>query len=109
VVQNLLNLTQTCYVHALNLCEVYYDFWRASSQEAAESAITDLMVLGIEERNAWTRSFGVQSVASKPSTAECRWLTAAHWRWLTGWAPSSFPPIVTSSSRFLQPVHAKSN
>lgn len=24
-VQNLLSLAQTCYVYALNLCEVYYD------------------------------------------------------------------------------------
>lgn len=37
-VQNTLGLPQTCYVHALNLCEVYYDFWRASNRETAESA-----------------------------------------------------------------------
>jgi PIN domain nuclease of toxin-antitoxin system len=31
-VENVLDLPETCYVHALNLCEVYYDFWRASNQ-----------------------------------------------------------------------------
>jgi len=50
-VQNVLSLPQTCFVHALNLCEVYYDFWRASTQKAVESAITDLISRGIEERN----------------------------------------------------------
>lgn len=50
-VQNVLSLPQTCFVHALNLCEVYYDFWWASTQKAVESAITDLISRGIEERN----------------------------------------------------------
>lgn len=30
-VANALARPQRCYAHALNLCEVYYDFWRASS------------------------------------------------------------------------------
>ena len=37
-VENVLNVPQNCYVHALNLCEVYYDFCRASNQNAAEAA-----------------------------------------------------------------------
>ena len=41
VVENVLSLPQMCYARALNLCEVYYDFWRASNQSAAEAAITD--------------------------------------------------------------------
>ena len=28
------------YVHALNLCEVYYDLLRASDEESAEAAVT---------------------------------------------------------------------
>ena len=48
MVQNRLTLPGT-YVHALNLCEIYYDFWRASNQEVAESAIADLAASGIEE------------------------------------------------------------
>jgi predicted nucleic acid-binding protein len=44
-------------VHTLNLCEVYYDFWRAATQNAPESAITDLIGLGIEERNDMDSEF----------------------------------------------------
>jgi PIN domain nuclease of toxin-antitoxin system len=39
-VRNILTGSRTCYVHALNLCEVYYDFWRASTENASESAQT---------------------------------------------------------------------
>jgi uncharacterized protein with PIN domain len=35
------------YAHAFNLCEVYYDFWRAAGEDAAESAINDLLAIGI--------------------------------------------------------------
>ena len=75
-VQNLLSLTQTCYVHALNLCEVYYDFWTASSQEAAESAITDLIVLGVAERNDmdsefWREVGHLKAVYRRVSLADC--------------------------------------
>jgi predicted nucleic acid-binding protein len=76
VVQNILSLTGTCYVHALNLCEVYYDFWRASSQEAAESAITDLIVLGVVERNDmesefWRKVGHLKAVYRRVSLADC--------------------------------------
>ena len=37
--------------HAINLCEVYYDFWRVGGQAAADSAISDLKALGVIERN----------------------------------------------------------
>jgi predicted nucleic acid-binding protein len=82
-VQNLLSLTQTCYVHALNLCEVYYDFWRASSQETAESAITDLMNLGIEERNDldsqfWREAGHVKAIYRRVSLADCCALALAN-------------------------------
>jgi len=50
VVERVLASADKCWAHALNLCEVYYDFWRASNQDAAEAAITDLIGLGIEER-----------------------------------------------------------
>ncbi len=32
VVQNVRSPTLTCYVHALNLCGVYYDFWREAGR-----------------------------------------------------------------------------
>jgi PIN domain nuclease of toxin-antitoxin system len=40
----------TCYAHAINLCEVYYDFIRSANEETAEAAITDLVVDGVAER-----------------------------------------------------------
>jgi len=75
-VENVFDLPQTCYVHALNLCEVYYDFWRASNQNAAEAAITDLMGLGIEERadmdsQFWREVARLKAVHRKVSLADC--------------------------------------
>jgi PIN domain nuclease of toxin-antitoxin system len=82
-VQNLLSIANNCYVHALNLCEVYYDFWRASSQEAAESAITDLIVLGVAERNDmdsefWRKVGHLKAVYRRVSLADCCALALAN-------------------------------
>ena len=57
VVENVLSTPEKCYAHALNLCEVYYDFFRASNQDAAESAISDLLGLGIEDRTDMDSEF----------------------------------------------------
>lgn len=57
VVENALSAPEKCYAHALNLCEVYYDFFRASNQEAAEAAISDLLGLGIEDRTDMDSEF----------------------------------------------------
>jgi len=47
VVWNHLNdPTATCFVHSINLCEVYYDFYRDSGEPAAQSAIDDIRCLG---------------------------------------------------------------
>jgi predicted nucleic acid-binding protein len=60
----------------LNLCEFYYDFWRASNQGAAEAAITDLIGLGIEERadmdsQFWREVGRLKAVHRKVSLADC--------------------------------------
>jgi PIN domain nuclease of toxin-antitoxin system len=75
-VEIILGLPQTCYAHALNLCEVYYDFWRASNQNAAEAAITDLMGIGIEERmdmdsDFWREVGRLKAVHRRVSLADC--------------------------------------
>lgn len=41
----------TAVAHALNLCEVFYDFWRAGGPEIAQNAVNDLLWLGIAEPN----------------------------------------------------------
>lgn len=43
----LLNPINTAYVHAVNLCEVYYDFLRRSDDDTAESAISSILAMGI--------------------------------------------------------------
>ncbi len=45
------------YAHAINLCEVYYDFWRVGGESAAEQAIEDLLLLGVIERNDFDTEF----------------------------------------------------
>jgi PIN domain nuclease of toxin-antitoxin system len=81
-VQNLLNVPQS-YAHALNLAEVYYDFWRAANQEAAESAISDLIALGIEERNDmdsifWREVGRLKAIHRRVSLADCCALALAN-------------------------------
>jgi PIN domain nuclease of toxin-antitoxin system len=40
-----------CFVHALNLCEVYYDFHRSNGEIAARDAINDMLALGVQVRS----------------------------------------------------------
>ena len=76
-VQNLLDASpEANYVHALNLCEVYYDFWRASTREAAESAISDLLAIGIQERSDldaefWRDVGRLKALRRRVSLADC--------------------------------------
>lgn len=39
-----------CLAHAINLCEVYYDFLRASDEATARGAIADLLSAGVVPR-----------------------------------------------------------
>lgn len=43
----LINEENNCFVHAINLCEVYYDFIRAKNENIARDAINDLISIGI--------------------------------------------------------------
>ena len=67
---------EKCYAHALNLCGVYYDFFRASNQHAAEAAISDLLGLGVEDRTDMDSEFwrdvgGLKAVHRRVSLADC--------------------------------------
>ena len=46
VAEALLDSESQCYAHALNLCEVFYDFHRASGRHEALQAIADLARVG---------------------------------------------------------------
>jgi len=65
-----------CYAHALNLCEVYYDFYRVGGEAVARSAINDLKYLGVSERNDldeafWQEVGRVKAIYRKVSLADC--------------------------------------
>jgi hypothetical protein len=47
----------TCYAHAINLCEGFYDFYRDGGETAAQDAVEDLKSLGVIERNDLDEAF----------------------------------------------------
>lgn len=72
---HLLEKDATCVAHSLNLCEVFYDFYRDSGEAAASGAIEDLKWLGVSERNdldeAFWRSAGTLKGTHRVSLADC--------------------------------------
>jgi PIN domain nuclease of toxin-antitoxin system len=76
VVENaLLDHDSQCMAHAINLCEVYYDFHRAGGESAADSAIVDMRMLGLGERDDFDEPFwkdvGKLKAQGKISLADC--------------------------------------
>jgi uncharacterized protein with PIN domain len=70
-------------VDALNLCEVYYDFWRKTDESAAEGAIRDIFLLGIQERNDmgpdfWRAVGKLKALHRRVSLADCCALALAN-------------------------------
>ena len=62
--------------HALNFCEVYYDFYRAGERSIAVSAIADLRGLGVVERSDMDAEFWgamgyLKAVHKRVSLADC--------------------------------------
>jgi predicted nucleic acid-binding protein len=50
-------LEQTCIAHAVNLCEVYYDFLKAENESIAREAISDLEKHGLTFREDMDQEF----------------------------------------------------
>lgn len=76
VVENaLLDANGRCVAHAINLCEVYYDFHRAGGESAADGALVDMRTLGLAERDDIDEPFwkeaGKLKAAGKISLADC--------------------------------------
>ena len=68
--------------HALNMCEVYYDFHRASGESVADNAIEDLENLGVQVSEAltgdvWRKAAEIKSIHRRVSLADCFALTLA--------------------------------
>jgi PIN domain nuclease of toxin-antitoxin system len=71
------------FAHALNLCEVYYDFSRASGEKTACDATNDLLALGITERNDmqtdfWRAMGRLKAIHKRVSLADCAALALAN-------------------------------
>ena len=65
----------TCYVHSVNLCEVYYQLIRVGGEAAARQVIDDLLSLGLIVRDALDRIFweavGERKARGRISLADC--------------------------------------
>lgn len=80
VQQALLDSSQRCFAHALNLCEVFYDFHRAADQETALNALTDLRKAGVIENSDidpqfWQTAGMLKANHRRISLADCFALT----------------------------------
>jgi PIN domain nuclease of toxin-antitoxin system len=64
-----------CLAHAINLCEVFYQFHRAGGENAAMSAISDLHSMNVIERADFDQAFWQDSGKLKAkggvSLADC--------------------------------------
>jgi PIN domain nuclease of toxin-antitoxin system len=75
VLKSLVENGSICLAHAVNLCEVFYDFHRKFSEDAANNAIGDLRSIGVIERNdldeAFWKDVGRLKAQGKISLADC--------------------------------------
>ena len=76
VLAELVNPQARCHAHAMNLCEVFYDFHRASGRERALSALEGLYRLGVRVNSnmtpeIWQSAGTVKSIHRRVSLADC--------------------------------------
>jgi predicted nucleic acid-binding protein len=76
VAEALLDSDSQCYAHALNLCEVFYDFHRASRREDALDAIADLARVGVVadsnlSSEVWQAAGTLKAILRRVSLADC--------------------------------------
>jgi PIN domain nuclease of toxin-antitoxin system len=76
VVDVLLNPEYRCFAHSINLCEVFYDFHRASGVEDARRALQDIARAGIVESSLmtadlWETAGIIKSIHRRVSLADC--------------------------------------
>lgn len=69
-------LEQQCMAHAVNLCEVYYDFLRAEGEDVAFEAIDDLEKFGLIFREDmdpefWKEAGSYKATIKRVSLADC--------------------------------------
>ena len=76
VLGHLLEKDAICLAHSVNLCEVFYDFYRDSGGKAASEAMDDLRWLGVVERNDldepfWREAGTLKGTHRRVSLADC--------------------------------------
>jgi PIN domain nuclease of toxin-antitoxin system len=72
----LLDKNNSCVAHAVNICEVFYDFMRAADENAAHTAIADLESMGLVVREDmdsqfWQQAGKYKATIKKVSLADC--------------------------------------
>jgi predicted nucleic acid-binding protein len=70
------DVSNTCYAHAANLCEVFYDFRRTGGEANAQNAIQDLLAMGISPREDmdalfWQDAGRLKADHRRVSLADC--------------------------------------
>lgn len=84
IVENYFSDSQsTCLIHSINLCEIYYDFWRNGGEATAERMVQDLQRIDVIIRDDLTIDFWRQvgkykATIKKISLADCFALTLAN-------------------------------
>jgi predicted nucleic acid-binding protein len=72
----LMDRNNECTAHAINLCEVFYEFMRAENEETALNAIADLSSVGLVIRNDmdfpfWQTAARIKAKYRRVSLADC--------------------------------------
>lgn len=77
----LLDDTNTCLMHVINLCEVYYEFLKAADEKTAQAAIRDIESIDVVSRDDLDKAFwlgvGQLKAHHKLSLADCFAVTLA--------------------------------
>lgn len=99
----LLDDTNTCLMHVINLCEVYYEFLKAADEKTAQAAIRDIESIDVVSRDDLDKAFwlgvGQLKAHHKLSLADCFAVTLAQRMQAT---------LLTSDHREFDPLAAKS-
>lgn len=99
VEQYLRNNETLCLAHAINLCEVFYDFIRATGENNANQAIQDLLADGSRENGAWVVRCGSGIEAGYYASAKRRSAPEKPSNWLPSGSRSKTPVCVYCSDK----------
>lgn len=77
------NSQHDCFIHAVNLCEIYYDFWRREGVERAESVVQDVLSVNLTVREDmdyafWRQAGRYKAEIARISLADCFCLSLAN-------------------------------